>query len=46
MEALLLSGRLDLEPIITHVIDLEQFEKGIHMMQSGAAIKVVLKISS
>lgn len=45
MEALLLSGRLHLDPIITHVIPLEEFERGIAMMQSGEAIKVVLEIA-
>ncbi len=44
MEALLLSRRLKLDPIITHVIDLDQFETGIKMMQSGEAIKVVLQM--
>ncbi len=44
MESFLLSGRLNLEPIITHVIDMEHFEDGFRMMQSGEAIKVVLKI--
>ncbi len=46
MEAFLLSGRLQLDPIITHVIDMENFEDGIRMMQSGEAIKVVLNIGS
>jgi threonine 3-dehydrogenase len=45
MEALLLGGRLNLDPIITHVLPLNQFEHGIEMMQSGEAIKVVLEIS-
>ena len=44
MESLLLSGRLDLDPIITHVLPLEDFEQGLRMMQSGEAIKVVLRI--
>jgi threonine 3-dehydrogenase len=44
MENLLLSGRLNLDPIITHVIDLQDFENGFKMMRSGEAIKVVLKI--
>lgn len=44
MENLLLSGRLNLEPIITHVIPMAEFESGFKMMQSGEAIKVVLKI--
>jgi threonine 3-dehydrogenase len=44
MENFVLSGRLNLEPIITHVIPMSDFESGLRMMQSGEAIKVVLKI--
>ena len=45
MEAFLLSGKLQLDPILTHVLEMDQFDQGIKMMQSGEAIKVVLKIS-
>jgi threonine 3-dehydrogenase len=44
MENLLLSGRLNLDPIITHVLPMVEFEAGFRMMQSGEAIKVVLRI--
>ncbi len=44
VESFVLSGRLDLEPIITHEIDMEDFEDGFRMMQSGEAIKVVMRI--
>jgi threonine 3-dehydrogenase len=44
MENLVLSGRLNLDPIITHVIPMREYESGLKMMQSGEAIKVVLKI--
>ena len=44
MEAFLLGGQLQLNPIITHVLPFEQFEQGIHMMQKGEAIKVVLQM--
>lgn len=44
MENLVLSGRLGLDRIITHVIPMSEFETGLKMMQSGEAIKVVLKI--
>jgi threonine 3-dehydrogenase len=44
MENLILSKRLELDPIITHTIDMEDFENGFRMMQSGEAIKVVLKM--
>jgi threonine 3-dehydrogenase len=45
MENLILSGQLNLDPIITHVIDMKDFEHGFKMMQSGEAIKVVMKIA-
>jgi threonine 3-dehydrogenase len=44
MENLILSDRLELDPIITHTIDMEDFETGFRMMQSGEAIKVVMRI--
>ena len=44
MENLLLSERLELEPIITHVLDMEDYEHGLKMMQTGEAIKVVIKM--
>ena len=45
MEDLVLSGRLQLEPIITHQIPLQDFERGLKMMQSGEAIKVVMEVA-
>jgi threonine 3-dehydrogenase len=44
VESFLLSGRLNLRPIITHQIDMADFETGFKLMQSGDAIKVVLQI--
>jgi len=44
MESLLLSGRLRIDPVITHQIDLVDFEKGFKAMQSGEAIKVVMRV--
>ena len=44
MENFILSGRLDLAPIITHHFELADFEHGFRLMQSGEAIKVILKI--
>ena len=46
MENLLLSGRLNLEPIITHQIPMQDFERGLKMMQTGEAIKVVMEMPS
>lgn len=44
MENFLLSGRLNLDPIITHQIDLSDFDHGFQLMQAGEAIKVVLNV--
>jgi threonine 3-dehydrogenase len=44
MEALLLSGRLELADIITHQIPLEKFADGFGYMQTGEGIKVVMKL--
>ena len=44
MENLLLSGRLNLDPIITHQIPMQDFERGFKMMQTGEAIKVVMEM--
>jgi threonine 3-dehydrogenase len=45
MEALLLSGRLELDEIITHEISLEDFAKGFKLMQTGEGIKVVMRVA-
>ncbi len=44
MEELLLSGKLELDDIITHEFPLEQFKKGFETMISGEGIKVVLNV--
>lgn len=44
MESFLLSGRLELDPIITHEIDMQDFETGFKLMQSGEGIKVVMRM--
>jgi threonine 3-dehydrogenase len=44
MEALLASGKLNLEPVITHRLKLSEFSKGMEYLQSGEAIKVVFKL--
>jgi len=44
MENLLLSGQLNLDPIVTHTIEMADYHSAFHMMQSGEAIKVVLKM--
>jgi len=44
VESFVLSGRLNLEPIVTHHLPLADFEKGFKLMQAGEAIKVVLEV--
>jgi len=44
IESFLLSGKIKLEKIITHQLPLDDFDNGFKLMQSGDAIKVVLKI--
>jgi threonine 3-dehydrogenase len=43
MEALLSTGKLNLEPVITHRLKLSQFKKAMELLQSGEAIKVVMR---
>jgi threonine 3-dehydrogenase len=38
----LISSRLDLEPVITHRFRLEEFAKGMELMQSGNCSKILL----
>ena len=45
MEELLLSGRLELDDIITHEFPLEQFKKAHETMISGDGIKVVMNVA-
>lgn len=44
MKALLASGKLDVSPILTHQLPLEEFEKGMELMRSGQCGKVVLNL--
>ncbi|MDR3725320.1 MAG: L-threonine 3-dehydrogenase [Terracidiphilus sp.] len=43
MEALLAAGKLNLEPAITHRLKLSEFAKAMELLQSGEAIKVVMR---
>jgi threonine 3-dehydrogenase len=43
MEALLATGKLNLEPVITHRLRLSEFEQAMELLKTGEAIKVVLK---
>ena len=42
MEALLKTGRLDLSPVITHRIPMHDFARGMELLQSGEASKILL----
>lgn len=44
MENFLLSGRLNLDPIVTHEIEMEDYQRGFKLMQSGEGIKIVMKM--
>jgi threonine 3-dehydrogenase len=43
MEALLATGKLNLEPVITHRLKLSEFKKAMEVLESGEAIKVVMR---
>lgn len=43
MEALLLSGKLDVTPVITHVLGWSEFDHAVELQRSGKAGKIVLK---
>jgi threonine 3-dehydrogenase len=43
MEALLLSGRLDVRPVITHVLGWSEFDRAVELQRAGKAGKIVLR---
>lgn len=43
MEALLATGKIDLEPVITHRLTLSEFPQAMELLRKGEAIKVVMK---
>jgi threonine 3-dehydrogenase len=43
-EALLRGGRIDISPVITHRLPLEQFDQAMHLLESGEASKILLKV--
>jgi threonine 3-dehydrogenase len=43
MEALLATGKLNLEPVITHRLKLSEFERAMAFLESGEAIKAVMR---
>jgi len=38
----LIAGGLDLSPIVTHTLPLEEFEEGLRLMKSGECCKTIL----
>ena len=44
VEALLAAGKLNLEPTITHRLKLSEFQKAMELLESGEAIKVVMRV--
>jgi threonine 3-dehydrogenase len=45
-EALVATGRVDLRPIITHILPFESFADAFELMSSGRAAKIVLDVES
>jgi threonine 3-dehydrogenase len=43
MQELLLSGKLDIKPVLTHVLGWSEFEKAVELQRSGKAGKIVLR---
>ena len=44
MSALVTSKRIDLAPIITHVMPIERFEDAFRMLHEGSAVKIVMSV--
>ena len=45
VERFLLAGKIDIEPILTHVLPLRDYDRGFEFMQSGEGIKIVLQVA-
>jgi threonine 3-dehydrogenase len=46
MEELILSGKLELDEILTHTLPFERYEDSFKLMQSGDGIKIVLDLTA
>ncbi len=44
-QSLVVAGRVDLKPIITHVMPLERYEECFDLLREGAAAKIVMAIA-
>ena len=45
MQALVTAGRIDLTPIITHVLPLERYGEAFELLKDGKAVKVVIDVN-
>ncbi len=45
-QALVVSGRIDLAPIITHVLPMERYEECFALLKEGKAAKIVMTVAS
>jgi len=45
MEAMVTAGRIDLKPIITHVLPLERYGEAFELLKDGKAVKVVIDVN-
>ena len=45
MQALVTAGRVDLSPIITHVVPLERYAEAFELLKSGQAVKIVIDVN-
>ena len=45
MSRLLATGALDITPVLTHTLPLEEYEEGMHLMDEGACGKCVLEVA-
>ena len=43
-QSLLLSGRIDVAPVITHYFDLKDFEKALQLAESATAGKIIFRM--
>lgn len=46
MQAMVTARRIDLSPIITHVIPLERFREAFELLKEGKAVKIVIDVGS
>jgi len=39
------TGMLNLDPVITHELPLEELDKGIELMRTGEGMEIIMKIA-